>query len=268
VKSVAELMDLRGRTALVTGAAGQLGPVVCETLAELGANVIAIDVQAEACEKVAHTLTQRHGVEVSPMAVNLEHFDEVEAACATIHERHQKLDILVNAAALTGTGVAGPGWAGPFAEQSMELFQRACSVNLMAPFLLVQRCSDLLRRSGHGAVINFISIYGVSAPDLRIYGDSALGNPAAYAATKGGLLQVTRWLSTVLAPEVRVNAISPGGILAAQPEQFIQNYSARTPLGRMGVPQDIKGAIVFLATDLSQYVTGQNLLVDGGWTTW
>src|SRR6185437_12571930 len=140
--------------------------------------------------------------------------------------------------------------------------------NLVAPFLLAQRCAELLRLSGHGSIINFLSIYGVSAPDLRIYEGTAMGNPGAYAATKGGMLQMTRWLSTVLAPHVRVNAISPGGILADQPESFIKNYNGRTPLGRMGIEEDLKGAIAYLASDLSQYVTGQNLIIDGGWTTW
>ena len=154
------------------------------------------------------------------------------------------------------------------AEQTADLFQRACSINLIGPFLLVQRCAEMLKNSGHGSVINFLSIYGVTAPDLGIYEGTEMGNSVAYATTKGGLLQMTRWLSTILAPQVRVNALSPGGILADQPEPFIKNYGARTPLGRMGVEEDLKGAIAFLASDLSQYVTGQNLMIDGGWTTW
>jgi len=266
MKSVAELMNLRGRVALVTGGAGQLGPIVCDTLAELGATIIVLDMHRERCEEVARSLAQRHGVETWPLVVNLEHADEVNAACDAVQERFQKLDILINAAAMAGA--TGVEWAGAFSQQSGDLFQRACAVNLVAPFLLVQRCADLLRKSGHGSVINFLSIYGVSAPDLRIYEGMEMGNSAAYSTTKGGMLQMTRWLSTVLAPQVRVNAISPGGILADQAEGFIKNYSARTPLGRMGVEEDIKGAVAFLASDLSQYVTGQNLMVDGGWTVW
>jgi NAD(P)-dependent dehydrogenase (short-subunit alcohol dehydrogenase family) len=266
MKSIAELMNLRGRVALVTGGAGQLGPGVCEVLAELGATVIVLDMQRERCEDVAHSLAGRYGVETWPLVVNLEHLEEVNAACDAIQQRFQKLDIVVNAAAMAGS--SGVEWAGPFTQQSIELFRRACTVNLLAPFLLVQRCADLLRLSGNGSIINFLSIYGVSAPDLRIYEGMEMGSPGAYAATKGGMLQMTRWLSTVLAPQVRVNAISPGGILADQPERFVKNYSARTPLGRMGVEEDLKGTIAYLASDLSKYVTGQNLMVDGGWTTW
>jgi NAD(P)-dependent dehydrogenase (short-subunit alcohol dehydrogenase family) len=105
-------------------------------------------------------------------------------------------------------------------------------------------------------------------PDLSLYEETNLGNPAAYAATKGGLLQLTRWLATVLAPDVRVNAISPGGVWRNQPEDFLKRYVAKTPLRRMATEEDLKGAVAYLASDLSAYVTGHNLVVDGGWTTW
>ena len=105
-------------------------------------------------------------------------------------------------------------------------------------------------------------------PDLRIYEGTGMGNAAAYAASKGGLLQLTRWLATTLAPRVRVNAITPGGVWRQQPEAFRKRYIDRTPLGRMATEEDFKGAVAYLASDLSRYVTGQNLVVDGGWTAW
>src|SRR5437870_1912890 len=112
------------------------------------------------------------------------------------------------------------------------------------------------------------SIYGVVGPDLALYEGTPLGNPAAYAASKGGLLQFTRWLATSLAPRVRVNMLSPGGVERGQAEQFRTRYVAKTPLARMATEEDFKGAVAYLASDLSAYVTGQNLIVDGGWTTW
>ena len=125
-----------------------------------------------------------------------------------------------------------------------------------------------LRASGHGSIIHISSLYGVVGPDMRLYEDTAMGNPAAYGASKGGLIQLNRWLSTVLAPEIRVNAISPGGLWRGQPEAFVGRYVARTPLGRMGTEEDFKGAAAFLASDASAYITGQNLVVDGGFTAW
>jgi len=117
-------------------------------------------------------------------------------------------------------------------------------------------------------MINISSIYGISGPDQRIYGGTSLGNPAAYAASKGGLLQLTRWLATTLAPDVRVNAITLGGVERDQPAKFQEAYIQKTPLRRMAIEEDVKGAVAYLASDMSAYVTGHNLVVDGGWTTW
>jgi NAD(P)-dependent dehydrogenase (short-subunit alcohol dehydrogenase family) len=147
-------------------------------------------------------------------------------------------------------------------------WRRALEVNLTEPFVLIQAAANDLRASGRGSVINVSSIYGLVGPDWRLYDDTSLGNPAAYAASKGGLVQLTRWLATTLAPYVRVNAIAPGGVFRNTPEPFLGRYVARTPLGRMAQEEDIKGAVAYLASDLSAYVTGQCLAVDGGWTAW
>jgi NAD(P)-dependent dehydrogenase (short-subunit alcohol dehydrogenase family) len=175
--------------------------------------------------------------------------------------------VLINNAAFTGT--AGlEGWVVPFEEQSVSTWRRALEVNLTAAFDLVKGLAPILARSEGGSVINIASIYGAYGPDHRLYADTPMGNPAAYAASKGGLIQLTRWLATTLAPRVRVNSISPGGIRRGQPAAFIERYEQRTPLGRMAVEDDFRGAIAFLATDLSRYVTGQDLAVDGGWGVW
>jgi NAD(P)-dependent dehydrogenase (short-subunit alcohol dehydrogenase family) len=160
------------------------------------------------------------------------------------------------------------GWNTPFKDQQSDTWRLALDVNLTAPFVLTQACADALAKSGHGSVINVASIYGMVGPDMGLYEGTEIGNAAAYGASKGGLLQLTRWLSTVLAPQVRVNAITPGGLWRNQPESFHHRYVARTPLKRMGSEEDFKGAVAYLASDLSSYVTGQNLVVDGGWTVW
>ena len=170
-------------------------------------------------------------------------------------------------AALVGTSDL-KGWSTPFLEQNSDTWRLALEVNLTAQFVLTQACAEALAASGHGSVVNIGSIYGMGGPDMRLYENTTMGNPAAYAASKGGLLQLTRWLATVLAPDVRVNAITPGGIWRRQPEVFCARYATRTPLRRMATEEDLKGAVAYLASDLSAYVTGHNLVVDGGWTVW
>ncbi len=125
-----------------------------------------------------------------------------------------------------------------------------------------------MKKNNNGSIINIASTYGIVGPDYSLYEGTEMGNPAAYAASKGGLIQLTRWLSTTMAPNTRVNAVSPGGVFRHQPEKFVSRYEKRTPLARMATEEDFKGVIAFLAGDLSSYVTGQNIVIDGGWTTW
>ena len=141
-------------------------------------------------------------------------------------------------------------------------------MNLTAPFILTQAFNSLLHNSDSPSVINIGSIYGILGPNLSLYENTKMGNPAAYSASKGGLTQLTKWLATVLAPKVRVNIISPGGIERKQPESFLNKYIDKTPLRRLAKEEDLKGALVYLSTDLSAYVTGQNIIVDGGFSVW
>jgi NAD(P)-dependent dehydrogenase (short-subunit alcohol dehydrogenase family) len=133
---------------------------------------------------------------------------------------------------------------------------------------MAQEARAALLASGHGSVILLASIYGLVGPDPTLYADTGLANPAAYGVSKGGIIQLTRYLATVMAPRVRVNAIAPGGVWREQPDVFRERYEARTPLRRMAVEEDLKGAVAYLASDLSSYVTGHTLVVDGGWTAW
>lgn len=267
MKKLKELMDLRGRVAVVTGGGGHLGAVLGEALAELGARIAVVDVRADAGEAAARRLREAFGVDAQSLPADLAREEEVRALPAAVLDRFGRLDILVNCAALVGTSDL-QGWAVAFEQQSPATWRRALEINLTAPFVLAQAAAGALRASGHGTVINVLSTYGLVGPDLGLYAGTALGNPAAYGASKGGLLQLTRWLATVLAPDIRVNALSPGGIERGQPAAFQERYRARTPLRRMAAEEDFKGAVAYLASDLSAYVTGQNLVVDGGWTAW
>jgi NAD(P)-dependent dehydrogenase (short-subunit alcohol dehydrogenase family) len=260
-------MDLGGRVACVTGGAGHIGATLGAALAELGAAIVVLDRAPDATEATAARLAREYGVATLPLEVDLEDETALRDVPDEILRRFQRLDILVHCAALVGSSDL-TGWSVPFPAQSSNTWRRALEVNLTAPFVLTQACGNALRTSGHGSVINVLSIYGLVGPDWGLYEGTAMGNPAAYAASKGGLLQFTRWLATTLAPHVRVNALTPGGVWRDPREEFHQRYVARTPLGRMATEEDFKGAAAYLASDLSRYVTGQNLIVDGGWTCW
>jgi NAD(P)-dependent dehydrogenase (short-subunit alcohol dehydrogenase family) len=235
----------------------------------LGAAVVVLDFRSEACETVAKQLENEYGIPTLPLIVDLEDEQALRNVPAIISERLGRLDIVINCAALVGTSKL-EGWTTPFKEQSANTWRLAQEINVTAPFVLMQACQDMLMASEHASVINISSIYGVLGPDMRLYDgtEMGVGVPAAYAASKGGVLQLTRWLATVLAPKIRVNAITLGGVWRNQPESFHERYIDRTPLGRMATEEDIKGAVTYLASDLSNYVTGENLVVDGGWTAW
>lgn len=259
-------MKLNGRRALVTGAAGRLGQVIVSTLAELGANLVLLDRCDTPLAKLATEVAKEWGVDVSFCHCDLESQIDREVTINNFLKDGQ-LDILINNAAFVGTSKLD-GWVAPFEQQSIEAWRRALEVNLTATFHLCQGFAPLLKATKCGCVINIGSIYGEYGPDWSLYEGTSMSNPAAYSASKGGLLQLTRWLATTMAPAVRVNAISPGGISRSQDLEFIKRYEARTPLGRMATEDDFRGAIAFLATDMSGYVTGQNLLIDGGWGVW
>lgn len=265
MRDLKTLMDMTGRRALITGGAGHLGRTMGESLAELGAEVLLVDVPGAPTQKVADEIATRWGVNVTALDCDLEDANARVALAAQVVQGG--LSVLVNNAAFVGT-TGLRGWTESFAEQSVETWRRALEVNLTAGFHLCQLFAPALTVGKGGSVINIASIYGQLAPDWALYEDTAMANPAAYGASKGGLIQFTRWLSTTLAPQVRVNAIAPGGIARGQPERFVTRYAKRTPLQRMATEEDFCGAVAYLASDLSNYVTGQVLTVDGGWGAW
>lgn len=264
MSTIAELGNLVGRRALITGATGGLGKIFAETLAELGADLVLVDRPGSDFTALTAKLMQHWEGSFDTHFCDLEIQSERSALIAKLKGSGQGLNILINNAAFVGTSDL-PGWGVPFEEQSIDTWRRALEVNLTAVFDLCQGLSPLLKKAKGASIINIASIYGMFGPDWSFYEGTDMGNPAAYGASKGGLIQLTRWLATTIAPEVRVNAISPGGIFRNQPEEFIKRYEARTPLGRMASEEDFRGAIAYLSSDLSKYVTGQVLSVNGGW---
>lgn len=260
------LSSLSGRVAIVTGGSGHLGKAITSTLAGLGVNVAVAD-RVGAVPVGAEKFSGDVQGHITPFAIDLADEAATRALPSAVVDVFGRLDILVNCAAFVGTSEL-EGWAVPFEQQSTAAWRAALEVNLTSVFTLVQASLPALRSSGHGSIVNIGSIYGLVGPDMSLYEGTEMGNPAAYAASKGGLGQMTRWWSTVLAPDVRVNCVCPGGIFRGQPKSFVDRYVSRTPLGRMGTEDDIGGAVVYFASDMSRYVTGQTLAVDGGWTAW
>jgi NAD(P)-dependent dehydrogenase (short-subunit alcohol dehydrogenase family) len=257
------LSDLTGRNALITGAVGGLGKVFAETLGELGANLILVDLPDKSIDGFAEELRKKWSVKVYTFEIDLEIEVERKALISKIKKDFEQLNILINNAAFVGNSDL-TGWNTDFENQSLESWRRAFEVNLTAVFELCQGFADLMKNSTGASIINISSIYGQLGPDWHLYEGTNMGNPAAYGTTKGALIQFTKWISTTLSPNIRANVISPGGILRNQPDIFVSRYAHKTPLGRMAQNDDFKGAIGYLASDLSKYVTGQVLSVDGG----
>lgn len=269
--SLSVRFDLTGRTAIVTGAAGLLGRQHCRALAEAGARVVVTDTDQSACEGVAREL----GEFALGVAADVTDPHSVRELLQAVLERTGRVDVLVNNAAINDM-FENPSAAlalSRFENYPLELWKRSLDVNVTGVFLCSQIIGSEMAREGRGSIVNIASTYGVVAPDQSLYtdpeGQQRFFKSAVYPTTKGAVLAFTRFLAAYWGPAgVRVNALSPGGVENRQDDFFIREYASRTPLKRMAAPTDFMGALVFLASDASAYVTGTNLLVDGGFTIW
>jgi len=258
------IFSLRARKILITGAAGHLGQALSEYFLSDGATVFAVDLNEEGLASLESRLKPARG---SFFAFCSDLSDEVQRAglVEQLRAQTETLDGAVFAAAFVGTSNL-EGWAVDFAYQSVSTWRKALELNLSAPFHLTQLLEPLLSEGKSPSVVNVGSIYGSIGPDWNLYADLNMSNPAAYAASKGGLAQLTRWLASTLAPRIRVNIVSPGGISRGQHSDFIERYSQKTPLGRMATELDVVGPIAFLLSDAGGFITGRELIVDGGFS--
>lgn len=264
-----ELFSLKGKTAIVTGACGLIGYHHCKALAEAGANVVLADMDEAKCKAKAAELGSKHlgiGVDVS-------HKESLLKARTAIMETFGSIDVLVNNAAINDM-FENPLMAGEqsmFENYPLDMFELSLKVNVLGVFLCAQVFGSPMAMQGKGSIINVASTYGMVGPDQSIYvnkeGKRSFYKSPSYPTTKGAVINFTRYLAAYWGNKgVRVNTLSPGGVENGQDDYFIENYSSRTPLGRMAKPTDYKGALVFLASDASAYMSGANLVVDGGWT--
>jgi NAD(P)-dependent dehydrogenase (short-subunit alcohol dehydrogenase family) len=261
--------DLTGRVAVVTGGAGLLGRQFCQTLAGAGAAVLVADVNKEAADQAADGLAkaEAHVVDVGDA-------QSVKAMVAAAVSRFGRLDILVNSAALDPKFDASgkDKHNSAFEDYPLKAWEAALRVNLTGAFLCSQAAVGPMLKQGTGVIVNICSTYGLGGPDQRIYQKAskpAQYKPVDYTVTKAGILGLTKYLATYYGEKnIRVNALTPGGVFNAHDDEFTKAYSARTVLGRMARPDEMNGALLFLASDASSYMTGANLVVDGGWTAW
>jgi NAD(P)-dependent dehydrogenase (short-subunit alcohol dehydrogenase family) len=258
--------SLAGKTVVITGGLGMIGSHCTALLIALGARVEVIDHPDLNTKKIEEFLRKK-GVppNYTHQTCDLESGCEREKLINGIKNKLDQIDILINAAGYVASE-SQEGWSDIFERQKYEQFEKALTVNLTAVFHVSQGLSPLLSVNGSGSIINIGSIYGKKAPNYSIYEGTDMHNPAGYAASKAGLIQLTRWLATTLSPNIRVNMISPGGIYRDQEENFVRAYNKNTPMGRMATEQDVLGAIAYFASDASTYVTGQNLVIDGGFS--
>jgi len=250
------LFSCKNKVALVTGGLGLIGKEIARGLNDFGASVCVADIN----ERQMKGFKNLAAVNFQQLDITSE--DSIRKTIEAVIKQYKKIDILVNCA-YPRTG----DWGARCEDVSFDSWKMNVNSQLGGYFLCCQKVAEQMKLQGGGSIINFASIYGVVAPDFSIYDGSMMTMPVAYSAIKGGVIAFSKYMSSYYAKDnIRVNCISPGGIFDKQPDSFVEKYVAKTLLGRMGTAKDIVGAVLYLASDASSYVTGHNLIVDGGWT--
>jgi len=264
MKSLKELFSLKGKTAIVTGGAGYLGKAICETLAELGADLYIASRTKEKCVSFAEILMKKYPIKAMGNFLDITNIDSIRENLDACIKKFGHIDILVNDA-----------WSGnknTFDSITYEDWSYDINVCLNGVFYTIKETVSHLEKR-QGIILNIASMYGHIAPDYRMYDGKKYANPPSYGAAKAGVIQLTKYLASFLAEKkIRVNAISPGPFpfksTQEENQEFINRLSEKNIVGRIGDPDDLKGAVALLCSDASRYMTGQNICVDGGWAVW
>jgi NAD(P)-dependent dehydrogenase (short-subunit alcohol dehydrogenase family) len=267
--------DLRDRTILLTGGAGLLGREFAAALAAAQAHVVIADIETEAAQSVATEITAKTGVKALGLEMDVSDRTSVHDAVKQTLDTFGQIDVLINNAAIDPKfdPTHQVEHMGSFEDYPLELWNQSLAVNLTGMFLCAQAVARPMLAQGKGVIINISSIYGLVGPDQRLYENSdhatPVYKPVTYSVTKSAVTGLTRYLATYWAGKsIRVNTLTLGGVFNQHEDEFVQRYSARTPSGRMAQRSEYNGALLFLASDASAYMTGANLIVDGGWTAW
>ena len=264
--SVKKMNNLSEKVVFLTGAAGLLGTQYATALSSVGANVVLADINYNKCKKIEKELKEKNNVSPFSIKMDISNKKSIDNAIAKVMKKFSKIDVLVNNAVFPETQKER---SIQFEKFPLELWNKIFAVNVTGVFLCNQKIGSIMVKQKKGSIINISSMYGVVAADQRIYGNSGLNSTAAYAVTKSSLFNFTRYLASYWRNTgVRINTLTLGGVENNQDPKFIQKYSEKTMIGRMAKKNEFTGALIFLASDASSYMTGSNMVVDGGWTAW
>ena len=266
VLNIKKLFDLSGQVIILTGAGGLLGTQYAEGLSQAGASVVLADVNYTKCKKTAIYLERKYGTSTLTIKLDLTDIKSIENLVSKTLKKFSTVDVLINNAIFKEGKKEKTVTLEKFPLLS---WNKAISVNLTGTFLCCQRVGEIMLKQKHGVIVNISSIYGLVGADQRIYGKSGINSSVVYAVTKSAILNLTRYLASYWnRTGIRVNTLSLGGVENNQDPYFVKNYSYKTMLGRMARRDEYIGALLFLVSDASSYMTGSNLIVDGGWTAW
>jgi len=265
-----KLFSLENKTIILTGSAGRLGSRFAHVLSAAGANVILVDIDSKKNKKLEADLIEKYKTHPTSFDVNITNEEEVEEVVKKVLAKYKKIDVLINNAHFVPRD--HPKRDAPFENYPLDLWDQTISGNLRGLFICCQKVGKVMVKQNKGVIVNVSSIYGIVGADQRIYGKSRLNSPAFYSATKGAMVNLTRYLAAYWnRKNIRVNTLTLGGVYDTELHkgtEFVKKYSEKTILGRMAQKEDYDGALIFLASDASSYMTGSNLIVDGGWTAW
>lgn len=264
--NISKLFDVSNKVVIITGATGNLGAEYVKGFSQAGANVVIADLEFKNCKKLADEIKEKYDVDPLPIKLDLNNKKSINLMIKKTILKYSKIDVLINNAAYQGNDKLRTT---KFENFPLEAWNQGLGVNLTGIFLTCQEVGKVMSKQGFGNIINIASTYGIVAPDQRIYGKSGQNAAAFYSATKAGVINLTRYLASYWRGSgIRVNTLSPGGVKRNQKPSFIKKYSDKTMLGRMANRDEYVGSLIFLASEASSYMTGSNLIVDGGWTAW
>ena len=268
-----QLFNLESRLIVVAGGAGQIGFAFCRILAEAGATVVIADLDVEMAEdKIAQLENSPMKENLNAIKLDVSKINEIEYFYQGVRQNFGKIYGLVNSFHFKGDSRKldpRSNFFSSFESYPEEAWNLVHDINLKGSFLMAQKAIPYFKENGQGVIVNVSSTYGNVSPNKSIYGDSGINSPVAYATSKAAIINLTRYIATHLADQnIRANVLSPGGVSNNQSEEFLKNYRQLTPLKRMADPEDYQGAILYMMSDASKYMTGANLVVDGGWTAW
>ncbi len=259
--SYLDKFSLKGKTAFVSGGAGLLGSEVVKAFSDAGAKVVILDVNEKAGKSLAEKL-RRKKAEVFYEEFDVADLESIDKKIESLYKKYKRIDVWVNCAYPKTLD-----WGEKVENLSLNSFQKNVNIHLNSYSWISRKVCLIMKQQKRGSLINFASIYGVVGNNFNVYAGTKLTSPMAYSAIKGGIVNLGRYLASYFGEfNVRVNTVCPGGIFNNQDKIFVKNYSKQTPLKRMGKPEEIATAVLFLASEGSSYVTGTTLMVDGGWT--